>query len=272
MLQVWGISGEEVASVPVAEMHDVRTLKQSLQKVCGLPRFRQRLLHDGRDLEDVARLEMVQDVQLVLLDFCPVSHHEARHLFKAADGGMVLEVEKALQRPQDPNQTTSPTHPTPLNRAARNGHMEVVHLLLEATADLERYHYHSGCTALGSAAGFGHVEIVRLLLVAGGKVNNGATTALFRAASTGHEEIVGILLEARAAVDVGTRLEGRTALGVASYNGHAKTVALLLQARADTDQACGWEGETALSLAAKQGHHEVVRLMTHEGTPTCGSL
>ena len=84
--------------------------------------------------------------------------------------------------------------------------------------------------------------------------------------------IVGILLEARAAVDVGTRLEGRTALGVASYNGHAKTVALLLQARADTDQACGWEGETALSLAAKQGHHEVVRLMTHEGTPTCGSL
>ena len=139
MLQVWGISGEEVASVPVAEMHDVRTLKQSLQKVCGLPRFRQRLLHDGRDLEDVARLEMVQDVQLVLLDFCPVSHHEARHLFKAADGGMVLEVEKALQRPQDPNQTTSPTHPTPLNRAARNGHMEVVHLLLEATADLESY-------------------------------------------------------------------------------------------------------------------------------------
>ena len=49
-LRVCRLSGEELATIAaedLAEMNDVRTLKQHLQKACGVSRFRQRLLKEG---------------------------------------------------------------------------------------------------------------------------------------------------------------------------------------------------------------------------------
>ena len=79
MLRVRMLSGEVVASIPSEELEDVndaRSLKQRLHRLHGLPpRFRQRLFHCGRPLDDMDRLELdsPMDVELVLLT--PVASH-----------------------------------------------------------------------------------------------------------------------------------------------------------------------------------------------------
>ena len=70
-LRVRMLSGEAVASIPSEELEDVndaRSLKQRLHRLHGLPpRFRQRLFHCGRPLEDMDTLDPPMDVELVLL-------------------------------------------------------------------------------------------------------------------------------------------------------------------------------------------------------------
>ena len=44
MLHVWKASGEELAVVKLEDFREVRDLKRHLQGLCGLPRFRQRLV------------------------------------------------------------------------------------------------------------------------------------------------------------------------------------------------------------------------------------
>ena len=68
MLQVWLLSGEAVASIPVEEICDVKDLKRRLHRLHGLPpRFRQRLLVDGKDVGDCVTLHSPMDLDLVLL-------------------------------------------------------------------------------------------------------------------------------------------------------------------------------------------------------------
>ncbi|CAE7224799.1 ANKRD17 [Symbiodinium sp. CCMP2592] len=269
VLHVWGVSGREVASIPMQELQDARMLKQILHKMCGVPRFRQRLLHDGESLDDGACLDLLEDVQLVLLDYCPASSRDVVELYEAAECGDVLKVEIALQRPQDPSLTKSPTGPSPLQRASRNGHVEVVRLLLEAWADMERCHYY-GSTALGNAAAFGKMGAVCTLLQAGAEKDNGTVTPLYAASAEGHVEIVRLLLELRADVNKNSNPRiATTALGAASLYGHAETVSVLLKEGADKDQLCGRDNATALTLAARNGHQEVVRLLRNEASSFC---
>ena len=55
MLRVWTVSGEELAVLPKEELSDVRALKSHLRQLHGLPRFRQKLLHEGCNLDDGTR-------------------------------------------------------------------------------------------------------------------------------------------------------------------------------------------------------------------------
>jgi hypothetical protein len=75
---------------------------------------------------------------------------------------------------------------TPLSWAARNGHEEVVELLLEKGAELESY----GRTPLSWAAWNGHEAVVE-----GAELESYSRTPLSWAARNGHKAVVELLLE-----------------------------------------------------------------------------
>ena len=89
MLHIRVLSGAEVASVPVAEVTDVRELKRYLHRLRGFPpRFRQRLLlPDGRATDDSAKLDSSTDLELVLLNWSEASQMQAEELLTAVQNG-----------------------------------------------------------------------------------------------------------------------------------------------------------------------------------------
>ena len=92
MLQVRMLSGEAVTSMPVAEIQDVKALKQRLTQLHGFPRFRQRVLFHGENLTDDVTLESQLNLDLLLLTFADVSQRQVDKLAAAALQGSVSEV------------------------------------------------------------------------------------------------------------------------------------------------------------------------------------
>ena len=156
---------------------------------------------------------------------------------------------------------------TALMFASSAGHMEIVRLLLEASAD-KNVRDENGMTALMLASSAGHVEIAGLLLEAGASKNLSSTltgrTALMFASSAGHVETVRLLLEAGADKNLRSMPSSRTALMFASLNGYVEVVRLLLSDGADKNEK-DWNGKTALMLASSAGHVEIVRLLLDAG-------
>ena len=261
---VTALSGTTVAQLDEEEfLHmvergkTIRDLKQLLSVQVGCSRFQQRLFSDEVELQDDMPLRPLPSLQLVVLPFCasdPGSDRE-RELLDGCRYNKVIDVERLLQEPQDPNGYVY------LDVAAKNGHLEVVRLLLEAGANKERKGK-TGATALILAAETGRLEVVRLLLQAGADkdaANENGKTALILAAEKGHLEVVQLLLEAGADQD-SAMTGGATALMLAAQNGKLEVVRMLLEAGAAKDAAT-----TALMIAAKKGQTEVVRLLLEAG-------
>ncbi|CAE7500026.1 mask [Symbiodinium necroappetens] len=90
MLHIWKASGEELAAVKLEDFREVRDLKRHLQGLCGLPRFRQRLVSKSLGiLEDDDTLDSPMDLQLVLLDFASASQEQVDSVISAAKAGHV---------------------------------------------------------------------------------------------------------------------------------------------------------------------------------------
>ena len=167
MLRIQTVSGEELVALDLASfletqpagMHPVRALKQHLHSICGVSRFRQRLVClDGKMVLDDDGTLRPGEVQVVLLSFCPPSNDQVTALRDAAGRGVSAAVETLLQRPQDPDLG----NPAPLFEASRHGQTEVARLLLEAKADMDKA-TQDGVTPLYIAAQKGQLEVVRLL-------------------------------------------------------------------------------------------------------------
>jgi ankyrin repeat protein len=160
---------------------------------------------------------------------------------------------------------------TLLHKAAKNGHTEVVTLLLDRGADINAINC-DGSTPLHKAASNGHTEVVRLLLDKGADINapsRDGSTPLHYAASDGHTEVVTLLLDRGADINAiaeegADAVEGDTPLHKAAKNGHTEVVTLLLDRGADIN-AINCDGSTPLHYAASDGHTEVVTLLLDRG-------
>ena len=266
MLRVYGaLSGEELASLYVEEVADVREVKYRLRWLYGFPVCLQQLLYYGSRLHDLAKIERPIDVQLVMTG-CDIAGARSAEieaeLLLAAQHGLALAVRFLLDTGVDVDAAGFLGY-TPLIWASRNGHDEVVRLLLEADASIDNQTAEAEITALYSAANEGHTEATRVLLEAGANTELADTannTALLRASRKGHVEVVRLLLAAGADTDRRARGTLVTALMYASFYGHAEVVRLLLAAGADKNLA-DRGGNTALSFAAQEGHTRVAQML-----------
>lgn len=162
---------------------------------------------------------------------------------------------------------------TALNIAARNGHYEIVELLLNLwyTKDGKQTHRvnvnhadRDGWTPLRSASWGGHTEVVKLLIkhvdIQIDLSDKEQRTALRAAAWSGHEDILKALIAAGADVN-STDRQGRTSLIAASYMGHYEIVEILLENGADVNHL-DIDGRSALCVAALCGSSGYSRVMS----------
>lgn len=266
MLSVFRPSGQEVATIPVNRLVNVRGLKQHLRLLLGVPRFKQRILYQGSVLEDETRFYADLDIEVVLIvvPFCGPSQKQRHQFLRAAIDGNFSKVEAMLHRPHDPD-LAAENGDTALLLASHAGHVEVARLLLEAGAGVDIADA-DGETPLILASDLGSVELVRLLLEVRADLDTSDTdgeTALILASDLGSLESVHLLLEASASVNIADE-DGSTALIAASHAGHVEVVRLLLEASAGADIA-DTDGFTALLHACILGHEEVACLLLRAG-------
>ena len=162
----------------------------------------------------------------------------------------------------------------PLTRAASNGNLEIVKLLVEHGAVVDIGKEGGDRTPLLEAAGYGHAEIVKFLIAKGADVNarGKGLTPLLNACAGGHLRIgpagdksktIRILLENGADVNVQDESwmkTGRTPLMYAVLQGDAALVQTFLAKGARLDLK-NKDGDTALSLAKKDGLEYITQLL-----------
>ncbi|KAJ5935976.1 hypothetical protein N7454_005274 [Penicillium verhagenii] len=213
--------------------------------------------------------------------YTPSRNTEIKRLHIAAFFGLKQAIEALLQnRIEADTETTASQNETsddleckdnvggqtPLSWAAKNGHKEVVRLLLEKGAELES-NDDSRRTPLLWAARNGHKEVVRLLLEKGAELesnDDSRRTPLLWAARNGHKAVVRLLLEKGAELD-SKDCQGRIPLSWAASNGHEAVVRVLLEKGAELECKNNVGGQTPLSWAASRGHKAVVRLLLEKG-------
>ncbi|MBQ3526920.1 MAG: ankyrin repeat domain-containing protein [Akkermansia sp.] len=158
---------------------------------------------------------------------------------------------------------------TPLYWAARDGHTEIVKLLLAAPGiEVNKAHMY-GETPLYWAAFYSHTEIVKLLLAAPGidvnKADWDGRTPLYQAAWHGHTECVKQLLAAPG-IDVNKAdKNGITLLSRAAYEVHTECVKLLLAAPGIEVNKADKGGRTPLNRAKARNLTEIVKLLRAAG-------
>ena len=159
--------------------------------------------------------------------------------------------------------------------AAAGGYIEIVKSQLKTNAALVTVADDNGWTALQFAARNGHLDMVKLLLANKADVNatgRGGMTAL-RAAlvfsgdassdATNHEAIAKLLI-ANGAMVTNQRAGGITALHYAASAGLTNVIKELLNRKADVN-AKDSRGRTPLDWAAEHGHMDVVDLLLARG-------
>ncbi|KAF1325151.1 Tkl protein kinase, partial [Globisporangium splendens] len=155
--------------------------------------------------------------------------------------------------------TADRSQSTALQRAAQNGHVDVVKaLLLASSAEKERTWINdvnaSGYAALHCAAHSGSSAIVRLLLDHGANVEitSNGWRPLHTACFKNHIDVVQLLLVRGANVNAAMH-DGVTALHYTARHGSTELAAVLLDAGADVNIGAGRSQTTPLHIAAMRG-------------------
>ncbi len=150
------------------------------------------------------------------------------------------DLEKARQQEVTTPNTFYYADATPMTEAAREGHLEIVKLLVENGADYTSVlrnpeEKHHRATPLVDAAGSGNLELVNFFLAGGADVNQVA------------------------------RMFGRTSLYVAASEGHTAMVELFLKQKgiliAQKHHAYNDFESTALCAAVRHGHLKIIHML-----------
>ena len=162
-----------------------------------------------------------------------------------------------LRRGIDPN-TVDPTGQPALHLAAREGSLDIVKLLADARADLDKRNS-TNESAIMLAALAGHRTVVEFLLSREAQINHPGWTPIIYAASNGHTDIIKVLIENHAYID-SSSTNGLTSLMMASRGGHLQAVKLLLDEDADANLKND-RGETALDWALRAKNTDIAALL-----------
>ncbi|PTB81746.1 ankyrin, partial [Trichoderma longibrachiatum ATCC 18648] len=143
----------------------------------------------------------------------------------AAERGEAERVESLPKEPDADLNAVNDGGNTPLSRAARNGHIEIVKMMLQDKDRIDSEHYYH---------------------------------AFFAAAKGGHSDVLDLLLETFG-LDVNAKnRRGRTPLSWAAQSGRIEEVELLLEHGADANLKDS-EGKTPLWWAMMEGWVEVMK-------------
>ena len=139
---------------------------------------------------------------------------------------------------------------TPLDIAASKGDVLILTMLLDNCTDVHTRNVSNIHSAMNAASKNGHTDVVRLLLQEGLEVRD---SELDVACLNGHLEVVELLLKCGACVNHmlpldDSQIVSTSSLHQAARQGFAKIVAVLLQAGADVGRLC-FGKETPLHMA-----------------------
>jgi ankyrin len=113
------------------------------------------------------------------------------------------------------------------------------------------------------AAKNGHRDVVALLLEQGAVLNSArqdGVTPLFIAVQEGQPDMVALLLEKGADAKSHARIGGVTLLHVGAFRGDQKIIELLLRHGADKNARMS-SGERPVDLAQRQGHQTLIPIL-----------
>ncbi len=202
-------------------------------------------------------------LSLAFVGSAPLSASDLTEALKLRD---VAQVRSLLAAGADVNEKAHGNYP--LNIAAVYGPADMVAVLLDAGADIEKPG-RDGLHPLHNAVAMGHKDVVALLLqkgvVVGAKDKKGRTSLNYFAATAGSDiEIARMLLAAGADPDI-EDVDRWTALNyVARYTGNVELGKLLIAAHADVNHRKD-NGESPVGTATFHMHYEFAKLLIAAG-------
>ncbi|XP_049614633.1 ankyrin repeat and SOCS box protein 3 [Syngnathus scovelli] len=188
------------------------------------------------------------------------THEGETACFLAARGGHVGAVRRLLKSKAKIDQLTNDLS-CPLYAAVDNGHIEVVRLLMDKGAELNRSHTATCWTCLHLAVYRDHVDIVWMLVQSAElEVRDDYNmTPLFLAAKHGRQQCLEILIHAGADVNAQAS-DMASPLMLASQQGHESCVELLLEHNANANLNCSYDWpQLPIHAAAQFGHLGILR-------------
>jgi len=211
-------------------------------------------VHNGRQLEGDASGRRLHQAK--------AKNDASERLWNAAVIGDVDAAQLAIDEGADLESRHGPFKNTPIIAASREGHDQVVELLVNKTADVNAT-ADDGESSLFLAAQFGHTDVVSALIAGGADVNimrrTYSDSPLFIASQNEHREIVEMLIDKGADVNK-LDLDLNSALHIAAEKGNDAIVQALLGADANVSQA-NQQGVAPLHLACAGKEGAVVQAL-----------